>query len=155
MLTIEEYLKQKNFHFKGICVQDAQKNGLVKELRVTLGWVLDINRAKRYKQILISGNDKMGDDHPDTNCGINWHKKERRFFFIADIVKIVNVNDFLRETDGWADDAIRKHHCGAKFPILHSNWGENRHAIYFENATETYNCEEDYRLWQSSVKYIY
>ncbi len=154
MTTLEECLQRKGIHFTGICVQDAQRNDLVKEIGVTLGWILDYNKAMKFSKILVSGNDKTGIEHRMTNCGVNWHRKERRKFFIADIRKIVHLNTLLRETNGKADDRIRQHHCGANFPLKPPYWDERRYAIYFTNPTETFFCNENYQLWQTSVKYI-
>lgn len=136
-------------------MQDTKRNYLVKRLGVTLGWILNYNIAKKCDKILVSGNDNVGKEHRITMCGTDTHIKERRFFFIADIVKIVHLNTYLRDTDGMADEAIRKHHCGTNYPILPPYWDNRKYAIYFTNPSKTYECDDNYRLWQSPVKYIY
>ena len=133
----------------------CQKERFSKKVWVTLGWILNYNTAQKFNKILVTGNDKVGNEHRITMCGTNINIKERRSFFIADIVEIVHLNTFLKDTGGMADEAIRNHHCGANYPILPPYWDNRRYAIYFTNPSKTYECNDNYRLWQSSVKYIY
>ena len=147
--------------FQGICVHDAQRNDLVKKLGVTLGWVLNPERAMQFSKILVAGNDHLDKNHEVTTCGKNWHRKERGKFFIADIVKIINLNDHLRANGGMPDVKIQKHHCAGKYP-MHPNsfsdtqieWQNTRYAIFFTNPTKTYISPHHLELWLPPVRYI-
>lgn len=159
-ITIKEIIKLQEPEFKGICVNDAQNNNLVRQIGVTLGWKL----TKKPSSILIAGNDFIKSNHPTSCCeGLI---KEKGKYFIAEVVKIVNLHSFALKTGGSFDSQIREHHCCWEIPLQYNSrdeifydkkygeLGKDRYVIYFQNPTEIRYFDEAFSFFRRPEIYI-
>jgi len=149
MIALRDIIQNDEPNFKGTVICDSQQINLVRELGVTLSWVLDADRLKNIKYLLITGTDRTY-----KNVFKEKTKEEKGLYFIAEIERIVNMSEYLKQTNGWADEFVRKHHSSLTFPI-HEWIKDKRFAIFFTNPTEIRTfSHKNFSFTQNPVLYI-
>jgi len=150
-MNIKEIILHDLPNFSGICVQEGVPIGIAKDLGVTLSWKISDNgldRAVNYPNLIIVGN-----NNHDKKIYHNSYKDEKGLYFIAKIIKIISMPNYLQQTNGSAVENVRTHHNWITYPL--NTWDTERYIIFFNNSTEIRSFHTvDFDLMQNPIFYI-
>ena len=150
-MNIKELIRYDLPDFTGICVQEGVPLNTARELGVTLSWKIrgkGIENAIKYNKIIVVGNNNHDKKIPHES-----YNDEKGIYFTAQITDIISMYDYLQETNGMADENIRRHHIWDSFPKY--KWDKERYILFFENATEIEPFSiKSFRLMQNPIFYL-
>ncbi len=150
-MNIKEIILHDLPNFSGICVQEGVPIGIAKNLGVTLSRKIrgnGLERAVKYPNLIIVGN-----NNHDKKIYHNSNKDEKGLYFIAKITQIISMSDYLKQTNGMADENVRKHHNWLTYPL--NTWDTERYIVFFSNSTDIQSFHTvDFDLMQNPIFYI-